>query len=540
MISYSKKYLILLLFFVFPFQILHASPPEEFDRGGKDSKKTLASILTSERYLPIYTPENTVSFMAPDGSWIQGLRCGTPHPTPEEAERVRRAVELYLRARQESVETFRYPGSPTVIPIAFHIVRHNDGTADVPNSQIQDQLDVLNAAYLDSGFQFTQLSIDRYYNTAWSTQEPGSAEEAAMKNALAVDPETTLNLYLCDLADGLLGYATFPWMYPENSSMHGVVILYTSVPGGTAAPFNEGDTATHEIGHYLGLYHTFQDGCTEPNDEVDDTPQEESPASGCPTGRDSCPADPGLDPIENYMDYSDDSCLIEFTTGQAGRMDTLVEIFRPRLMGIPPEVCNSALTEGFDDITSLAGDGWVLINRSDPIGTNGWFQGNSNVFWARSGAANSYIAANFNNTADTGTISNWLITPELSLSNIDSISFWTSTIMGSTFPDRLEVRLSTNGDSTNVGTTATSVGDFSTLLLVINNGLTVGGFPQIWTKYVIDSISASGSGRIAFRYFVTNAGPLGTNSNYIGIDTLEVCKVKGFLPAIFQILLGTP
>jgi hypothetical protein len=243
------------------------------------------------------------------------------------------------------------------------------------------------------------------------------------------------------------------------------------------------------------------------------------------------------------MDYSDDSCMVEFTTGQADRMDTLVEIFRPRLMGISPEVCNSALAEGFDDVISLPANGWVLVNRSDPIGTMGWFQGNSSVFWAREGEANSYIAANFNNASGLGTISNWLITPELSLSNIDSISFWTSTPMGSSWPDRLEVRLSTNGGSANVGTTATSVGDFSTLLLVINDGLVVGGYPDIWTKYVIDSISASGSGRIAFRYFVTNAGPSGTNSNYIGIDTFEVCvKIKrsAFLPAIWHLLLGTP
>ena len=120
------------------------------------------------------------------------------------------------------MERFRYPGSPTVIPIAVHIVRHSDGSADVPNAQIQDQLDVLNAAYLDSGFQFTLLSIDRTDNTAWSTHEEGSAEEAAMKNALAVDSETTLNVYLCDLADGLLGYATFSWV---TSSMEGLILL---------------------------------------------------------------------------------------------------------------------------------------------------------------------------------------------------------------------------------------------------------------------------------------------------------------------------
>ena len=536
---YFSKYLLLLLFLIFPLQIVHADAPKEFKRRVNDSNKKPASSLISERYRSIYTPENIVRFKTSDGTWIEGIRCGTPQPTPEEAARVRQEVEQYLRARQKSAETLRYPGSPTVIPIAFHVVRYDDGSHDVPDEQIQGQLDVLNAAYLESGFQFTIKSIDRTDNNAWSTHTMSSAQETAMKSALAVVPETTLNLYLCDIGGGVLGYATFPWMYPENSFMHGVVILYSSLPGGTAEPYNEGDTATHEIGHYLGLYHTFQNGCTEPNDEVDDTPQEATAASGCPTGRDTCPS-PGLDPIENFMDYSDDSCMVEFTTGQACRMDTYVEIYRPRLMGISPEACNSVLTEGFDDITSLTGNGWVLINNSDPLGFTGWYQGISDIFLARSGAADSYIAADYFNTSDSGTISNWLITPELSLSNLESISFWTSTVMGSFYPDRLEVRLSTNGDSTNVGTTATSVGDFTTVLLVINNGLIPGGYPGIWTKYVIDSISASGSGRIAFQYFVTNTA---NNALYIGIDSVKVCakrKLPGFFPAIWQLLLGIP
>ncbi len=119
-------------------------------------------------------------------------------------------------------------------------------------------MDVLNAAYAGTGFSFSLASVDRTYNTKWSTHRYGSRFMTLMKQSLAIDPATTFNLYFCDIGGGLLGYATFPDMYPEDSYLHGVVCLYSSVPGGTAAPYNEGDTATHEAGHYLGLYHTFQ------------------------------------------------------------------------------------------------------------------------------------------------------------------------------------------------------------------------------------------------------------------------------------------
>lgn len=177
--------------------------------------------------------------------------------------------------------------------------------------------------------------------------------------------------------------------------------------------------------------------------------------------------------------------------------------------------------EGFDDITNLPG--WFMQNNSEPLGSTDWFQGNDTVFPAHQGDPTAYIGANFNNTAGVGTISNWLLTPETTFNNGDTFSFWTRTATGSSWPDRLELRWSGNGASTNVGTGAFDLGDFAILLLAVNPDLDVGGYPEVWTQYSAEITGLAGptNGRIGFRYFVTNAGPSGSNSNYIGIDTVE-------------------
>jgi hypothetical protein len=183
--------------------------------------------------------------------------------------------------------------------------------------------------------------------------------------------------------------------------------------------------------------------------------------------------------------------------------------------------CNP-LSEGFDDITNLVPNGWFMQNNSMPLGLTNWFQGNPTVFTGQGGAPNSYIGANWNNGAGLATISNWLLTPVLGLQDGAQLIFWTRTVDVPFAPDRLQVRMSTNGASTDVGTTATSVGDFTNLLLDINPTYLLNGYPNVWTQFTVtlSGIPPGTTGRLAFRYFVENAGPSGDNSDYIGIDTM--------------------
>lgn len=193
---------------------------------------------------------------------------------------------------------------------------------------IQDQMRVLNEDYAPSGFQFTLANATRTINPAWARLTENDPLEKDIKAALRQGSYSDLNLYFYDDLEGVLGYCYFPVANPspEELNTDGCSLVAASVPGGSAERYNLGKTATHEVGHWLGLFHTFQGGCRD-GDGVADTPAQESASSGCPIGRDSCPGG-GVDPIHNYMDYSDDPCLEEFTPGQWARMHSFWSRYR--------------------------------------------------------------------------------------------------------------------------------------------------------------------------------------------------------------------
>lgn len=260
-----------------------------------------------------------------------GARCSTVQPSQLEMALSAAKEQSWVseqRAQGRNVDSF--PAAAIQIQTYFHVINKGTGLAngDIPDSQVTAQMNVLNAAYAATPFQFVLVRTTRTTNTTWYTMTPGSAAETQAKNALRVGGANTLNIYSANIGQGLLGWATFPSSYSAAPKSDGVVILFSSVPGGTAAPYNLGDTGTHEVGHWMGLYHTFQGACTNTNDQVSDTPAEKSPAYGCPIGRNSCRAKPGLDPITNFMDYTDDACMNTFSAGQSTRMGQQYQQYR--------------------------------------------------------------------------------------------------------------------------------------------------------------------------------------------------------------------
>jgi len=255
--------------------------------------------------------------------------CGTQDPTPEQAAQ----VESVIEAKSAGLESGSNVGC--LVPVAFHVIT-NSSEGNVTDEQIQEQIEEMNldfsGAYggYDTGYRFVLSSIDRTNNATWFTMVQDSKNQMRAMEALGIDPAHHLNVYTGDI--DALGWSSLPWGIAENDIHQGIVIHYESLPGGTLDGFNLGRTATHETGHYFGLFHTFFGGCTEPNDYVTDTPEEAEPASGCPPDtEDSCPS-AGMDPIHDYLDYSDDPCYHGFTAGQDARMDQTLAAYRPTLL----------------------------------------------------------------------------------------------------------------------------------------------------------------------------------------------------------------
>jgi hypothetical protein len=207
------------------------------------------------------------------------------------------------------------------IGVYFHVITDNNSVkGELSDSDINNQITVLNNAFGSTNFRFNLIKVTKTANNDWFTATPGTTAEAQMKSTLREGTAQHLNIYTNEMGQGLLGWATFPSSYRTSPTDDGVVVLYSSLPGGSTSPYNLGDTLVHEVGHWMGLYHTFQGGCSVAGDSVSDTPPEKSPAFGCPNNRDSCRRKAGKDPIHNFMDYTDDSCMDHFTPGQSTRM----------------------------------------------------------------------------------------------------------------------------------------------------------------------------------------------------------------------------
>lgn len=246
---------------------------------------------------------------------------------------------LAARAQQRQASSQKALKKAT-IDVYVHVITTDDGKGGVSKSRVKKQIDVLNKAYAGKSsksskktpFTFKLKGIDRTANSQWSSwttpDDETVGDDVAPKKALHQGGFDDLNIYTASVQGGVLGYATFPG---ESTLLRdGVVLLNESLPKGKAKGYDKGDTATHEVGHWLGLYHTFQGGCLEPGgDYVDDTPAQADGNNvfSCSSKLDTC-ASKGKDPVHNFMSYGDDKCLDRFTKGQVKRMTAAWQAFR--------------------------------------------------------------------------------------------------------------------------------------------------------------------------------------------------------------------
>ena len=229
------------------------------------------------------------------------------------------------------------PSFDVTVPVWFHVI--TDGsTGDLTDAQIDAQITVLNMAFAgmyggyDTGFSFELEGVTRTDDASWFNARLGGKDERDMKRTLRQGGFETLNVY-SNLAGGFLGYAYPPGLPDSRQYLDGVVLHWATVPGASdlfAGAYDLGQTLTHEVGHWVALEHTFEGACNAKGDSVADTPPMAVPTSGCPAGKDTCVKEPGLDPIENFMDYSYDSCYEAFTEGQADRAQEAWNAFRDR------------------------------------------------------------------------------------------------------------------------------------------------------------------------------------------------------------------
>jgi hypothetical protein len=225
---------------------------------------------------------------------------------------------------------------PVLIDVYFHILTNRAGEGVVPEKAIRDQIQVLNDAFagtipggIPTPFRFRLADRHVEKNDAWfemkySELYPTKAERDA-KRTLNKLGNSTLNIYTARVS-GTLGWARWPWQLGDG--IDGIVVRFSTLPGITTDHDNNlGDVVVHEVGHWLGLFHTAENGCRPPGDCVADTPAEATPKTVC-LSDDSCPTQDGTDLYWNYMNHTDDRCRYAFTRDQVERMETVYKKYR--------------------------------------------------------------------------------------------------------------------------------------------------------------------------------------------------------------------
>lgn len=270
-------------------------------------------------------PTIDLSSRSPEG------RCGVKSTPADQLALIEQAASSGLTDK----------GGIVTIPVYWHIITTAGGDGNV-SALVPAQMQVLTGAFGGSKFAFDLQSVQVIKNNTWYFAAAGSPEEVAMKNALRQGGPDALNIYTT-YGDVYLGWATLPFYYKFAPNYDGVVLWWAALPGtglsGAAAEepdgvltYDQGDTGTHEVGHWLGLDHTFGGGgCVHPGDSVKDTPTEAEPQFFC-AQRDSCVGSPfpGDDPVMNFMDYTDDVCMDHFTAEQTKRMRKHWHAFRDK------------------------------------------------------------------------------------------------------------------------------------------------------------------------------------------------------------------